>query len=339
MTELELHHRPGPVDDGHLLAWAESARAAAGIAKSLARTPFVPATLRDRDPDTTVGNITAAILTGTELGLTPMAALRSIDVINGTPTLRAIALRALVLSAGHELVVEESTKTRAIVRGRRRGSDEWQRSVWTIDRARDYGVAGNDNWRRQPTAMLIARATAECARLIAADVLLAVPYIAEELQDDGAAEDPPAADLGPPGRRTAQRRRRPVNAPPPPTPGVAATSSVDMAAAVPTEDNPPLEETTPPDMITKEQRTALQAGFTNLGIRNRQQRLDTTRDIIGRTIESANDLYRAEASTVIDELHRRRTALAQADEDAALELAYEAEHNHSSDEPDPDVTT
>jgi hypothetical protein len=64
-----------------LQQWAEDARQAAAVAQSLAPTPFVPNSLRStsRDPDearrVTVGNITAAILTGQELGLTPMASL------------------------------------------------------------------------------------------------------------------------------------------------------------------------------------------------------------------------------------------------------------------------
>jgi hypothetical protein len=344
MTELELRRGGHDLADGYLTQWAENARQVAAIAASLARTSFIPTSLRAADMDATVSNVTAAVLTGAELGLTPMASLRSIDVIQGTPALRAIALRALVLNAGHEIVVRESNSTRAVVAGRRRGSSEWQTSTWTMDRAKH--LAGRDQWRTQPTAMLLARATAECARLIAADVLLAIPYITEEIQDadtDTPALEQPAA--APPARRTAQRRRRPTDAPPPPTPlAVAGSGPVDTeAAAVPSgEDEPPLDDDTPaapepaPDMITPDQLKALQAGFTNLGIRNRAQRLDQTRQIIGRDIDSANDLYRAEASTVIDELALRRTRLTQADEDAALELAYEADMAAQQQAAEPD---
>ncbi|MBQ1164468.1 hypothetical protein KBZ21_41525, partial [Streptomyces sp. A73] len=41
----------------------------------------------------------------------------------------------------------------------------------------------NPNYKTQPQNMLLARATAECARLIAADVLMGMPYSAEELAD------------------------------------------------------------------------------------------------------------------------------------------------------------
>jgi hypothetical protein len=92
-----------------LARWAQQAREAANVAVSLAKTPFVPASLRDRDPGVTAANITACILTGQELGLEPMAALRSIDVIQGTPALRALTMRAVVLAHGHDIWVAEST--------------------------------------------------------------------------------------------------------------------------------------------------------------------------------------------------------------------------------------
>ncbi|MBK0296689.1 hypothetical protein IAE22_32635, partial [Bacillus sp. S34] len=115
----------------------------------------------------------------------PLAALRAIDIIQGTPAMRAITLRALVQNAGHEIWVEESTATRAVVRGRRRGSDKVETSEWSIDRARTMQLLSKDNWKKQPTAMLLARATSEIARLIAADVLLGLPYSVEELDDLG----------------------------------------------------------------------------------------------------------------------------------------------------------
>jgi hypothetical protein len=86
-------------------------------------------------------------------------------------------------------------------------------------------------------------------------------------------------------------------------------------------------------MITAEQLRALQAGFTALGIRARKERLDLTRQIIGRDVESANGLYRREASTVIDELRLRKQRLEQADEDAQLDAAFEADQRAQQQQP------
>lgn len=227
MTELAVREdHAEAVAVSPLAVWADSARRAASVAVSLAKTPFVPQSLRGNSPEVTAANITAAILTGQEVGLEPMAALRSIDVIQGTPAMRAVALRALVQSAGHEVWVVEATTTRAVVEGRRRGEDRVQKSVWTMDRAKALGLAGKDNWRKQPQAMLVARATSELCRLIAADVILGVPYSVEELQD-GDEHDETAAPR--PARRTA--RRKPVDATPLPEPELPEPAAPELPAA------------------------------------------------------------------------------------------------------------
>lgn len=164
--------------DDILYDFVQNAQAVMPIAQALAPTAFVPASMRGKPAD-----ICACILTGSELDMPPMAALRSIDVIDGNPTLRAIAMRGLVQSKNHDVWVEESTMAIAVVCGQRLGSDHVQKSVWTIDRAKQAGLTGKKNWIANPTAMLIARATAEVCRLIAADVLLAMPYSSEEIRD------------------------------------------------------------------------------------------------------------------------------------------------------------
>lgn len=163
-----------------LVLWAYEAQQANKIAKSLARTSFVPASLRGKPDD-----ITAAILAGQELGLRPMATLRSMDVIHGTPALRAHAMRGLVQSRGHSVQVVESTETKCVMQGRRSGEDTWQTVTWTIERARKLGLTSKDQWTKQPQTMLVARATGEICRLIASDVLHAMPYASEELGDPG----------------------------------------------------------------------------------------------------------------------------------------------------------
>lgn len=169
-------HTPEPLPTNRLALWAYEARQAHSIAQSLAQTTFVPAVMRGN-----VGDITGVILAGAELGMQPIAALRSINMIQGTPALTAVAMRGLVQNQGHEIEVVESSDTRCVVRGRRGGTEQWQTVVWTIERAAQMGLTGKQQWKIQPTAMLIARATSELCRLIAADVLLAMPYAAEEL--------------------------------------------------------------------------------------------------------------------------------------------------------------
>lgn len=178
---------PAPTDMSALMLWARDANQAHRIAQMLAKTSFVPASLRGKAED-----ITAALLAGQELGLQPMATLRSIDIIQGTPALRAHAMRGLVQSHGHKVWIVEQGPTRVVMRGARRivtlmGAAQYepeQEVVWTLDRASQLGLIGKPEWKKQPATMLTARATGEICRLIASDVLYAMPYAAEELDEE-----------------------------------------------------------------------------------------------------------------------------------------------------------
>jgi hypothetical protein len=192
-NQLETQQQPEQPMDSELMQWVQDARQAALVAQSLAKTSFVPASLRGKPED-----ITAAILAGQELGLKPMATLKSIDVIQGTPALRAHAMRAIVQSHGHDIELVESTPELCRMRGRRKGSDNWQPVTWNLERAALMQLTGKAEWKKQPQTMLIARATGELCRLIASDVLHGMPYAAEELAGIAHAEvvpDKPALSV------------------------------------------------------------------------------------------------------------------------------------------------
>jgi hypothetical protein len=277
-------HQPEPGGVVALREWAESARAAHAVAESLVQTSFVPEAFRNKPHEAT-----AAILSGAEVGLSPMASLRSFDIISGTAAPRALALRAIVQSRGHEIWEVETTATRAIVRGRRAGSEQVQESVWNIDRAKGLGLLGKHNWKAQPKTMLIARATAECCRLVAADAILGVPYAFEEL-DDGT---PEAGE-----RRTAQRRT------------TRAKATVDRPAAAPNPapelEGPPLpgeeDEDSATPAVTRAQLTKIHAQLGDLKVTERADKLTTVGLIVRRTLESSNDLTKNEASALIEKL-------------------------------------
>lgn len=221
MNEIEQYQeRTGMVTRDHqgeavqrLSEWATSAQAAMAVAQELCRSSFVPESFRNKP-----GEATAAILAGLEVGLQPMAALRSFDVIQGQAAARAVALRAIVQSHGHEMELVESTATRCKMRGRRRGSDAWQDVTWTMDRARQLGVTGKANWKNQPQAMLVARCTSELARLVASDAILGVAYSSEEIADGAGAgvevpevtvadPDTPGAATAPAGKKRMSRKK------------------------------------------------------------------------------------------------------------------------------------
>lgn len=266
--------------------WAQSADAAFGIAQRLVESSFVPASFKNKPVEAA-----AAILAGSEVGLSPMAALRSFDVIQGQAAPRAITLRAIVQSFGHEMILVESTATRCRMRGRRRGNEQWQDVTWTIDRARDLALLGKDNWKKQPQAMLLARATSELARLIAADAILGIGYTAEEVEDgtDATVTAPPVAQEEPASGTRKMSRRKPVEAVEP--------EPVDVTDAEVIEDEP--QE--PP--ITDAQMKALHASFNDHGITDRDERLAYCTEVTQRDLTSSKDLTKEEASRLIDLLN------------------------------------
>jgi hypothetical protein len=346
-----------------LVNWAEEAEAAAGIARALAGTAFVPDSLRvyddqhNLDLDATVATVTAALLTGTELGMGPMAALQSIDVIppgSGQPSLRALALRGLLQHHGHDIWVVESTNSRAVVRGRRADSEIVMESVWTIDRARQMGPRGfNDPrgaWQRIPQNQLVARATAEMARWVDSDGLLGLPYTSEEIGDlddadhspDAARwtpaldrpDQPPAegaapARSGAKPRRASRRKARGTPAPAgalPPAPEPPA-SGADRSAASP--ETPPV----PGPGISATQRAALWAGMKRIGITERAAALAAVSGWIGRVIGSSNELTAAEAGVALASINQREALQAtRAAQDAAAESTEEVPLGDAPDE-------
>ncbi len=312
-----------------LAAWANNARLASQVAAQLVATPFVPASLlvrsednRGFDYDRSVGNILGALLVGDEVGLAPMAALRSIDIVNGTPAMRALALRAVVQAAGHELVLVESGETRAIVKGRRFSRGEWQQSTWTLDRAKKLGLANKQNWRNQPEAMLIARATAECARLVASDAILGLAYAVEELADDlaGVEEAQPEQEASKPEKRTARRKSaQPTSIARPPVEAAETGSDpepdFDETPSAATDDDFANAEP-----VTTAQLAKMHAQFGDLGVEDREAGLALIGGIVGRDVDSSKRLSKQEATALIDELDRRL-------------LAWQAEQKPTDEEP------
>ena len=158
--------------------WVILLREAADLAHAIANTNFVPKAMRGDE-----AAIAAAILYGDEIGLTPMQALSKIAIIDGKPSLAAEAQRALILAAGHFIAPEgDLTVSKATWRGKRADTGAEARVTWTLDDARRAGIVGKQNWRQYPRAMLSARASADLARALFADVIGGL-MASEELED------------------------------------------------------------------------------------------------------------------------------------------------------------
>ncbi|MHB1475654.1 MAG: hypothetical protein ACYCV4_18935 [Dermatophilaceae bacterium] len=137
-------------------------------------------------------NVLLAIEYGQMLGISPMAAVLGVHVIEGKPSVSAELVKALVRRAGHRIRVtgDDKSATCEIVRSDDPGFT--YRSTWTMARAHAAEIDKKDVWKKYPPAMLKARAVTECARDACSDVLMGVAYTPEELGADYW-DDAPAA--------------------------------------------------------------------------------------------------------------------------------------------------
>lgn len=263
-----------------LAEWAQAAEATYAVAERLCQSSFVPVAFKGKPIEAS-----AAMLAGMELGFSPMASLRAFDVIQGTAAPRAITIRAVVLSLGHEIREIQWDDTTCILEGRRKGTETWQRVEWTVARAERDGLPKkNPNWNTKPKNMVRARADSELGRLIAADALLGIPYSAEEIQDmDPVQATVVSSSTSPHGqtlRDLAEARRAPV-----------------QAAAK-------------PEPITADQKQWLGDAFDSSGIATKDRPAYIAK-VIGRTPTTPGDLTSLEADSVLSTLETA-AGLAQA---------------------------
>ena len=115
------------------------------------------------------GQVAAVILAGREMGVPPMAALRSFYLIDGKLGMDASFVLGRMLAAG---VVAEWLKNDAecaSVKLTRPGSPSYT-STFTKSDAERAGLWGRGPWSKYPAAMLRARAVTAGARAYAPDV-------------------------------------------------------------------------------------------------------------------------------------------------------------------------
>lgn len=154
------------------------------LAERFAKSSLIPAAMRGK-----VADVFVTIVTGQELGFAPMAALRSIHVIEGKPVLSAEGKVALVLRSGKAKYFTrvEEADSQVTYETWRIGDPKPRRCTWTLEMAKKAALNLKDNWRGYLRQMLSARAKSELADDVYPDVLAGV-HILDEIESPDAVQ-------------------------------------------------------------------------------------------------------------------------------------------------------
>jgi hypothetical protein len=265
--------------------WVPVLQAVGDLANKIAGTEFVGKGFRGKPASTA-----AAILTGRELGLGPMASLRGLQVIDGSVSMTAQMMAGKILAAGHRIEWVENTDKAAEVRITRGDGLGEATARFTIADAQRAGLAGKTNWQRYPRAMCRARALSECAGMIASDVILGL-----ETSDT----DPTERPTQPVQMQTVQLPQPAPETPTDPPTALVDTTTGEITAEPPAPD---VEPSTPAQM----RKIGAQIGdWERLegGRLSKNQRRDFIRTMAGLDkLDSAKDLTKQQAGDVIETL-------------------------------------
>jgi hypothetical protein len=147
---------------------------------------FLPTHLRGE------GEIVAVVLAGRELGIGPMASIRSIKIVKGNVTLDAALQLGLMIRAGlkYRWLNDGSDGQTASLELSRDGQEPYV-STFTLAFAERAGLLKDGgNWKMYPQAMLRARAISAAGKAYCPDILAGI-YLPDELDDEQQSYEPP----------------------------------------------------------------------------------------------------------------------------------------------------
>jgi hypothetical protein len=114
-------------------------------------------------------------------GKHPAIAAQEYDIIQGRPALRSQSAQARFQIAGGKVIWKTRTDTEASATFSHPQGGELT-ITWTIDRAKNAGLTGKDNWKKYPAQMLSARVVSEGVRAVFPACLSGM-YLPEEIED------------------------------------------------------------------------------------------------------------------------------------------------------------
>lgn len=268
--------------------------------------------------DDAVSAVSIAIMFGAELGLPPMAALRSMAVINGRPALYGDGLVSVIRRSGKAAYIrmgyDEKAKagfceakrmdTGEELRVEFSEADARQAGLWSdqpkVRRNGRNGPYETDNdspWYRHPKRMMQWRATGFCLRNLFADVLAGVLTDDEAREASGGYVDyedvEPAPAVSAPGAPPAPPA--PPPAPEPEPDELDETDNSDSPYDSDYPDEPPFE--TPEDLFKRAEKWG-----KNI---NDADALEIYLDDLGQHLDGLGDEDRKHLQSIIDRVSDR----------------------------------
>lgn len=168
----ELAHRAA---SPHALTHRPSLDEQWRFAEALAGAGLLPEAYRQRP-----ANVLLAMQKAEQHGIHLMTALEGFTPIKGKLFMEAATMRALIQGAGHRFDVVDQTRERCVIESQRRGETMVFRDEYDIEDARLGGLLTNDNYKKHPKRMLLARCTSQAGNAHFADVLKGTTYTPED---------------------------------------------------------------------------------------------------------------------------------------------------------------
>lgn len=134
------------------------------------------------------------ILAGRELGIGPVASLRSIEIVRGNLSIRSHLMAAMIKrSPRYNYRVTASTDEKCTIEFLEDG-ESCGTSEFTLDDAKKANLLGNDSWKKYPKMMLYNRAMSNGAKMYCPDIFLGGVFYESEIIE---AEATPIIDEDP----------------------------------------------------------------------------------------------------------------------------------------------
>jgi hypothetical protein len=158
---------------------------------TLSTSPTVPEAYRNKP-----GDMLAVALQGRELGIGPMTSINNLDMIDGTISMRAKLMSALIHAAGHIIMTVKQEVDICELQCWRWHSPSNELVMvgnvsYTLEDATLAKDAKKDTYKKHPKGMLTNRALTLAARTFYGDVLAGIGYTAGELDPNISEDDIP----------------------------------------------------------------------------------------------------------------------------------------------------